>query len=151
MLKSAFTPGNSDFSGHLPQLETDDESLWQLYHAGFKNLLFARRASPDSAYGTTYLTLGGKVLPTLSFPWDTSMTSLGLALLDPAALRRLVESWFVQDMHQHLATDYLTGQAVGPWYAVNDMAIGRCAQNYLRVTGDFAWLRGRGISNCFAT
>ncbi len=31
--------------------------------------------------------------------------------------------------------------AVGPWYAVNDMAILRCAENYLRVTGDFAWLK----------
>jgi hypothetical protein len=143
LIKSAFTPGNSDFSGHLPQLETDNESLWQLYHAGFKNLLFARRVSPDSAYGTTYLTLGGRVIQTLSFPWDTSLTSLSLALLDPDALRRLVEAWFVADMHQHLATDYLTGEAMGPWYAVNDMAIVRCAQNYLRVTGDFAWLDKR--------
>ena len=143
LIAAAFTPGNSEFSGYLPQLETDDESLWQLYQAGFRNLLFARRASADSAYGTTYLTLSGKVLPTLSFPWDTSLTSLGLALLDPDALRRLTEDWFVQDMHQHLATDYLTGQAVGPWYAVNDMAIGRCAQDYLRVSGDFAWLDKR--------
>lgn len=143
LLKSAFTPGNSDFSGYLPQLETDDESLWQLYHAGFKNLLFARRATPNSKYGTTYLTLGGRVLPTLSFPWDTSLTSLSLALLDPEALRRLIENWFVQDMHQHLATDYVTGEGVGPWYAVNDMAMVRCAQNYLWVTGDFPWLDKR--------
>ena len=140
LLRSAFTEGNSDFSGYLPQLETDDESLWQLYQAGFKNLIFARRPSPDSKYGTTYITLGGHVLPTLSFPWDTSLTSLSLALLDPDALRRLVENWFVQDMHQHLATDYITAEAVGPWYGVNDMAIVRCAENYLRVTGDFAWL-----------
>ena len=140
LIHSAFTPGNSDLSGHLPQLETNDEALWNLYHAGFKNLLFARRASPDSAYGNTYLTLGGRVIQTLSFPWDTSLTSLSLALLDPDALRRLVEAWFVADMHQHLATDYLTGQPMGPWYAVNDMAISRCAQNYLCVTGDFAWL-----------
>src|SRR5256886_9332779 len=77
------------------------------------------------------------------FPWDTSLTSLSLALLDPDALRRLVENWFVQDMHQHLATDYVSGEGVGPWYAVNDMAIVRCAQNYLRVTGDFAWLDKR--------
>jgi len=83
------------------------------------------------------------VLPTLSFPWDTSLTSLGLALLDPDPLRRLVETWFVQDMHQHLATDYVSGEGVGPWYAVNDMAIVGCAQNYLRVTGDFAWLDKR--------
>jgi hypothetical protein len=143
LLRSAFTEGNSDFSGYLPQLETDDESLWQLYQAGFRNLIFARRASPDSKYGTTYITLGGHVLPTLSFPWDTSLTSFSLALLDPEALRRLVETWFVQDMHQHLATDYISGEAVGPWYAVNDMAIVRCARNYLQVTGDFAWLDKR--------
>jgi hypothetical protein len=143
LLRAAFTEGNSDFSGYLPQLETDDEFLWQLYHAGFKNLIFARRPSPDSKYGTTYITLGGHVLPTLSFPWDTSLTSLSLALLDPEALRRLVENWFIQDMHQHLATDYVTAEAVGPWYGVNDMAIVRCAENYLRVTGDFAWLDKR--------
>jgi hypothetical protein len=143
LLRAAFTDGNSDFSGYLPQLETKDESLWQLYQAGFKNLIFARRPSPDSKYGTTYITLGGHVLPTLSFPWDTSLTSLSLALLDPDALRRLVENWFVQDMHQHLATDYISAEAVGPWYGVNDMAIVRCAENYLRVTGDFAWLDKR--------
>jgi hypothetical protein len=140
LLRAAFTEGNSDFSGFLPQLQTNDESLWQLYQAGFKNLIFARRASPDSKIGTTYITLGGHVLPTLSFPWDTSLTSLSLALLDPDALRRLVENWFLQDMHQHLATDYVTAEAVGVWYGVNDMAIVRCAENYLRVTGDFAWL-----------
>src|SRR5580692_521571 len=140
LLRAAFNEDNSEFSGYLPQLETDDESLWQLYQAGFKNLMFARRAPPDSKVGTTYITLGGHVLPTLCFPWDTSLTSLSLALLDPEALRRLVENWFVEDMHRHLATDYVTGEAVGPWYGVNDMAIVRCAENYLRVTGDFAWL-----------
>jgi hypothetical protein len=34
LLRSAFTPGNSDFSGHLPQLLTEDASLWKLYHGG---------------------------------------------------------------------------------------------------------------------
>jgi hypothetical protein len=140
LVRSAFTPGNSDFSGHLPQLQTDNETLWDLYHNGFKGLLTARRRSPDSAYGPTLLTLSGHVLPTLSFPWDTALTSLSLALLDPQALRGLVEVWFQRDMHQHLATDYISGEAIGPWYAVNDMAIVRCAQNYLRVTGDFRWL-----------
>ncbi|MGC2635626.1 MAG: hypothetical protein WA294_00505 [Acidobacteriaceae bacterium] len=140
LVRSAFTPGSSDFSGHLPQLKTNSESLWNLYQNGFKGLLTARRRSPDSAYGPTLLTLSGHVLPTLSFPWDTSLTSLSLALLDPQPLRELVEVWFQRDMHQHLATDYITGDAIGPWYGVNDMAIVRCAQNYLRVTGDFAWL-----------
>jgi hypothetical protein len=140
LIRSAFTPGNSEFSGHLPQLLTENEALWRLYYTGFTNLLAGRRTSPDSAYGPTYLTLGGRVLPTLSFPWDTSLTALSLAMLDPLPLRRLVETWFVQDMHQHLATDYVSGQGVGPWYAANDAAILRCADSYLRVTGDFAWL-----------
>ncbi len=138
-LRSAFTPGNSEFSGHLPQLVTSDPALWKLYYAGFTNLLFSRRASPDSVYGTTYLTIP-HVLPTLSFIWDTMLTSLSLSMLDPEPLRRLVENWLTVDMHQHQATDYLTGNGVGPWYAVNDMGILRCAHDYLRVTGDWAWL-----------
>ena len=115
--------------------------MWNLYFAGIRNLISARRHSPDSKYGAAYLTLGGHTLPTLSFPWDTSLTGLSLALLDPAALRNIVEVWFAQDMHQHLATDYVSGTAVGPWYAVNDTAIVSCARDYLRVTGDFDWLK----------
>ncbi|HEY3929078.1 MAG TPA: twin-arginine translocation signal domain-containing protein [Candidatus Koribacter sp.] len=140
LVRSAFTPGNTDFSGNLPRLVTNDESLWKLYHAGFANILFARRLSPDSVYGPTYLTLSGHVLPTLSFPWDTSLSSLALALLDPMPLRNLVEVWLRSDMHSHHSTDYVTGQPVGPWYAVNDTAIVRCAWRYVCVTGDFAWL-----------
>jgi hypothetical protein len=140
VVHSAFTPGNSEFSGNLPSLVTDNESLWNLYYNGFANLLSARRLSPDSIYGPTYLTLSGHVLPTLSFPWDTSISSLALALLDPEPLRTLVEVWLKAGMHDHLATDYVSGEAVGPWYAVNDTAIVRCAWRYLCVTGDFAWL-----------
>jgi hypothetical protein len=140
LVHSAFTPENSEFSGNLPRLVTSDESLWKLYHNGFANLLFARRLSPDSVYGPTYLTLSGHVLPTLSFPWDTSLTSLALALLDPLPLRNLVEVWLKAGMHEHHSTDYVTGEPVGPWYAANDSAIVRCAWRYLCVTGDFAWL-----------
>jgi len=143
LVRSAFTPGNSDFSGHLPQLITKDETLWNLYHNGFKNLLSARRRSPDSAYGPTFITLSGHVLPTLSFPWDTALSGLSLALLDPEPLRNLVEVWFQQDMHMYLATDHVSGKGVGQWYGVNDMAIVSCARDYLRVTGNFAWLDKR--------
>lgn len=140
LVRDAFTPGNSAFSGNLPRLITKDETLWKLYHNGFANLLFARRVSPDSAYGPTYLTLSGHVLPTLSFPWDTSLTSLALAMLDPIPLRNLVEVWLGLGMHEHHSTDYVTGEGVGPWYAANDAAIVRCAWRYLCVTGDLGWL-----------
>jgi len=143
LVRAAFTPDNSEFSGCLPRLVTRDESLWKLYHNGFANLLFARRLSPDSAYGPTYLTLSGHVLPTLSFPWDTSLTSLALALLDPIPLRNLVEVWLRAGMHEHHSTDYVTGEPVGPWYAANDTAILRCAWRYLCISGDLEWLDKR--------
>jgi len=139
LLRSSFTPRNSEFSGHLPQLHTSNRELWKLYHTGFTNLLVNRRVSPDSVYGPAYVTIP-HFAPTQTFIWDAMLTSLSLALLDPQVLRRLLENWLVQDMHQHVATDYLTGKGVGPWYAVNDMGILRCADNYLRVTGDLAWL-----------
>ena len=64
---------------------------------------------------TTYVTIP-RFRPTLSYIWDAMLTSLSLSLLDPQALRRLIENWLIQDMHAHRATDYLTGQGVGPWY-----------------------------------
>lgn len=140
LIDSAFAPGNSEFSGNLPRLITESETLWKLYHSGFASLLFARRVSPDSAYGPTYLTLSGHVLPTLSFPWDIALTSLALALLDPVPLRNLVEVWLKLGMHDHHSSDYISGQGVGPWYAANDASIVQCAWRYVCVTGDFGWL-----------
>ncbi len=139
-VEAALTPGNSEFSGHLPQLVTRDPALWKLYYGGMMSLLQSRRDSPESAYGPTYITLTPRIWPTSTFIWDISLTSLSLAMLDPKTLKTLLEAWLSQDMHDHLATEYLTGKAVWSWYAVNDMAILRCADNYLRVTGDFAWL-----------
>ncbi len=139
LLKSAFTPGNSDFSGHLPQLITSNRDLWKLYHTGILNILVNRRASPSSSASGTYTTIP-HFCPSLSFIWDAMLASLSMSLLDPMVLRGMVETWMIQDMHQHLATDYVTGKGVGPWYGVNDMGILRCAHDYLRVTGDMAWL-----------
>jgi hypothetical protein len=140
LIRSAFTPGNSEFSGHLPQLVTRDPALWKLYYIGFTNLLINRRLSPDLPSGAVYLTIPRF---TRIYPFDAGLTSLSLSLLDPQALRRLLENWLVQDMHQHFATDYLTGEGVGPGYAANDFYILRCAHDYLRVTGDFGWLDKR--------
>jgi hypothetical protein len=138
-IRAAFTPGNSEFSGSLPQLVTRDPALWKIYYAGFLDLLLARRVSSASVYGPTYITVP-RGTSTLSYVWDTALASLGMALLDPSALRSLLETWFVAGMDEHYGTDYLSGKAMGPWYAANDMGILRCAHDYLRVTRDIKWL-----------
>jgi hypothetical protein len=138
-IRAAFTPGNSEFSGSLPQLVTRDADLWKIYYAGFLDLFLARRVSSASVYGPTYITVP-RGTSTLSYVWDTMLASLSMALLDPQALRSLLEVWFVAGMDEHYGTDYLSGKAMGPWYAANDLGILRCAHDYLRVTGDFQWL-----------
>ncbi len=139
-LRAAFTPGNSLFSGYLPTLATSDGAMARLYQTAVTTLLFHRRTTPASIYGTTYVTLAPRYWETTTFLWDISLSSTMLALLDPKVLRRMVETWMKLDIWKHFGTEFLKGEGVGPWYSVNDFAMCRMARDYLRWTGDFAWL-----------
>lgn len=139
-LKAAFTPGNDRFSGHVPMLVTTDESVRRLYHSAVMTALFFRRTTPHSVYGTTYVTLAPRYWETTTFLWDISLSAMLLAMLDPVILRRMIETWMQLDVYKHFGTEYLTGSGVGPWYSVNDFAMCRMAREYLRWTGDHAWL-----------
>src|SRR6185312_8999396 len=140
VFNAAFTPGNSYFSGYLPRLVTSDPFIAELYQTALATLLFHRRTTPASAYGTTYVTLAPRYWETTTFLWDISLSWAMLALLDPAVLRRMVETWMTLDIHKHFGTEFLTGAGVGPWYSVNDYAMCRMARDYVRWTGDQAWL-----------
>jgi hypothetical protein len=139
-LKAAFTPGNNIFSGHVPTLVTSDDSVKRIYHSAVMTALYFRRTTPHSINGTTYVTLMPRYWETTTFLWDISLSAMLLAMLDPAVLRRMMETWMTLDIHQHFGTEFLTGAGVGPWYSVNDYAMSRMAKEYLRWTGDKAWL-----------
>ena len=139
-LKAAFTPGNNIFSGHVPTLITSDDSVKRIYHSAVMTALYFRRTTPHSVNGTTYVTLMPRYWETTTFLWDISLSAMLLAMLDPAVLRRMMETWMTLDIHQHFGTEFLTGAGVGPWYSVNDYAMSRMAKEYLRWTGDKAWL-----------
>jgi hypothetical protein len=102
--------------------------------------LYFKRTTPHSVYGTTYVTLLPRYWETATFLWDISLSAMLLALLDPVVLRRMMETWMTLDIHQHFGTEFLTGVGIGPWYSVNDFAMSRMAKEYLRWTGDQAWL-----------
>jgi hypothetical protein len=102
--------------------------------------LFFKRTTPHSVSGTTYVTLAPRYWETTTFLWDISLSAMLLSMLDPAVLRRMMETWMTLDIHQHFGTEFLTGAGVGPWYSVNDYAMSRMAKEYLRWTGDKAWL-----------
>lgn len=139
-LRAAFTPNNGRYSGYLPTLVTTDESVKRLYHSAVMSALYFRRTTPHSVYGTTYVTLMPRYWETTTFLWDISLSAMLLAMLDPAILRRMMETWMTLDVYKHFGTEYLTGAGVGPWYSVNDYAMSRMAKEYLRWTGDRAWL-----------
>ncbi|MEZ5428982.1 MAG: hypothetical protein R2747_22240 [Pyrinomonadaceae bacterium] len=139
-LKAAFTPGNGRFSGYLPTLSTSNDAVKRIYHTAVMHALYFKRTTPHSVYGTTYVTLMPRYWETATFLWDISLSAMLLAMLDPAVLRRMMETWMTVDVHQHFGTEFLTGQGIGPWYSVNDYAMSRMAKEYLRWTGDDEWL-----------
>jgi hypothetical protein len=139
-LKAAFTPGNDVFSGHVPTLVTSDDNLKRIYHSAVMSALYFRRTTPHSVYGTSYVTLMPRYWETTTFLWDISLSAMLLSMLDPVVLRSMMETWMKLDIHKHFGTEFLTGAGVGPWYSVNDYAMSRMAKEYLRWTGDRAWL-----------
>lgn len=139
-LKAAFTPGNDVFSGYVPTLVTTDEAVKRIYHSAVMSALYFRRTSPHSVYGTTYVTLMPRYWETTTFLWDISLSAMLLSMLDPEILKRMMETWMKLDVYKHFGTEFLTGAGVGPWYSVNDYAMSRMAKEYLRWTGDRAWL-----------
>ena len=139
-MKAAFTPNNKRYSGYLPTLSTSDDSVKRLYHTAALHALYFRRTTPHSVYGTTYVTLMPRYWETTTFLWDISLSAMLLAMLDPEILKRMMETWMKLDIYKHFGTEFLTGAGVGPWYSVNDYAMSRMAKEYLRWTGDKAWL-----------
>jgi hypothetical protein len=78
---------------------------------------------------------------TVTFIWDYFLSAGVHALLDPVVMKRYLEHWMHTDIYAHFGTEYLTGGPVGNWYSVNDFAMVGMIHEYVRWTGDVAWLR----------
>jgi hypothetical protein len=139
-LAAVFTPGNDRYSGSLPVLETANDDLRRLYHAGVLGVVYFKRDTPSSVVGRAYDTLMPRYWATTTFIWDYSLSSLVHALLDPAEMRGQLERWMALDIHTCYGSDWLTGRPVGMWYAVNDHAMTQLVDQYLRWSGASDWL-----------
>ncbi|GAC1442908.1 MAG: hypothetical protein NVSMB55_14940 [Mycobacteriales bacterium] len=139
-LAAVFTPGNDRYSGHLPLLVTSDPDLRRVWLMGVIGVVYFKRDNPHSVLGRTYDTLMPRYWQSLTFLWDYSLSALVHSLLDPTVMRRYLEHWISTDVHTHMGTEWLTGEPVGVWYAVNDYAMCTTLDAYVRATGDIAWL-----------
>lgn len=142
-LASIFTPGNDTYSGHLPTLVTDDQEILKLYWMGALGVVYFRRDSPHSVMGRTYDTLMPRYWQTVTFLWDYSLSAGVHAQLDPSVMKRYLEHWMHIDIYKHFGTEYLTGGPVGNWYSVNDFAMVSMSREYVKWTGDTAWLSSK--------
>ena len=140
-----FTPGNHHFSGSLPVLVTDNAALKRNYYMGILTMLELERTqfpvSPRS-----FITSGERA-PGTQFYWDASMQSTVWALLEPAGMKATLRRWLVQNPRSGQVIyltetngfdaavhDHITG------YAFNACTIFKTTLDYLRVTGDTAFL-----------
>lgn len=142
-LKAAFTPGSGEFSGALPVLETASAPLRRIYWWAALGVIWFRRDFAGNVLGRSYDTLMPNYWGTTTFVWDYSLSSVSHALLDPDEMKNQVRHWISLDIHSHFGTSSLTGGPVGRWYSVNDYAMTRLVHDYVRFTGDSAFLDER--------
>jgi hypothetical protein len=153
--QAAFTPGNTEFSGHLPARRGD---LERLYDMSVLTLLMTRRILPplsDRAGVATggqciwneeprpleraYVVGGPEGAPTTSFLWELEFQAPVLARLDPAVLRTQMEAFMRVDLHQHWGVETVSGRGAGMGYGINAGGFLSCVRDYVRITGDRDW------------
>lgn len=136
-----FTPGNGVFSGHLPTLSTPDEKLRSVYYHGALAMFALARTNLPLA-PMVFATLSPQFGLTLSYFWDSEMSSNAWAMLEPASQKISLLRWLALDLHgSAYAMDNLSLRPAGVWYAANDWAVFRTVDAYMSVTGDTALLQ----------
>jgi hypothetical protein len=132
--ESAFTPGNTEFSGYAPTLHADPD-LERSYYMGVLEAIYVRNTH-TSPIGSIYLSGGPRLGPTTTFFWDTSEWSRVWAMLDPEALRSWIVAALSSPYDRSLAFDCKNLLPIGNYYSSNDYSIFRTVENYVAVTGD---------------
>ncbi|WP_019074183.1 hypothetical protein [Streptomyces hokutonensis] len=134
-----FTPGNPDFSGHLPTFTTEDAGLARTYYMGALQALYLRntRIRPGEP---VFLTGGPRLGPTTTYFWDHCEWSRLYALLEPAGLRAWLLRVLAGPYRDSFGVENLSGGPLGNAYSSTDYALFRLIEHYVCVTGDFAFL-----------
>ncbi|MEY9871704.1 hypothetical protein ABH931_001177 [Streptacidiphilus sp. MAP12-33] len=134
-----FTPGNGDFSGHLPVLTTEDAGLAETYYLGALQALYMRniRIRPGEP---VFLTGGPRLGPTTTYFWDHCEWSRMYALLEPAGLRSWLTRVLAGPYRDSFGIEARSGGPLGNAYSANDHALFRLIEHYVCLTGDTAFL-----------
>jgi len=137
----AFTPNNKFYSGWLPTLKTNDQSMRRVYYSSIVTLLELMRTNfQGSGYKHVFVTASPAYATTLTYYWDPISYATVWALLDPQGMKSQLKLFLSQDLKKGYAVDFLTLKQVGPWYSANEYTVFHTAYTYLNVTGDKGFL-----------
>ncbi len=140
----AFTPGNTHFSGNLPVLVTDNAALARNYYMGAITMLVLERTQ-FPVHPRSFVAQGER--DGEQYYWDGSMQATAWALLEPKGMKACLRRWLVQNvrsgasinLHDTRGFDAARHDAI-TGYAFNACTIFRAAYDYLRISGDLAFL-----------
>ncbi len=149
----AFTPGNGHFSGNLPRLMTDNAALKRNYYMGIVTLLALERTQYP-IHPRSFITSGERPAG-IQYFWDASMQANVWALLEPENMKTLMRLWLLYEVRigTAVALDHIQSPEDGSknflklkhpdkieGYAFNACVIFQTVLDYMRATGDWAFL-----------
>jgi hypothetical protein len=135
-----FTPGNAEFSGHLPTLHADNPDIGTAYYMGALLALYMRNTR-ISVTEPIFLTGGPRLGPTANYFWDHTEWSRLYALLEPAGLRSWLLRALATPYNDCFGFDTRSGGPLGNDYVSNHYALFRLVEHYVAITGDLAFLQ----------
>ena len=124
----------------LPRLEASDQRLVTFYNRSLLHLLLNQWKVDEFVlnpyYGTGSI-LGGCLA---NYLWDFGEPWELFPLYDPKACREHIKQFLHIDLTAHFSFDPMTGEALGPFYPVNQEKIIGLIYYYVIETGDTAFL-----------
>jgi len=126
---------------HLPTFHSDNKALEQLYYRSLVVFITNRAEAPELALHPHYSTGAVKGGCTCNYLWNYGQIRGIMPLLDPVAHREHILQFLKSGcIDSHYAFYPMSGEPFGAWYLVNHEKITGLTYDYIRLTGDVAFL-----------
>lgn len=126
----------------LPRISSDNKRLEKLYNRSLCILIMNKFEIPEFALSPYYATGSVKGGCYKNYLWNYGAVSEVLPLFDPEAdkahILQFIRSGGLYNGHSF---DPVTGEGTGSWYPVNQSLIIKLTYDYVRNTGDRAFLK----------
>lgn len=130
-----------DIFAKLPSLHSDNKALEQLYNRSLSILVLNKFQIPEFALHPYYATGSIKGGCYKDYLWNYAAVSEILPLVDPEADKKHILQFIRSGgLYNGHSFDPITGEGTGSWYPVNQNLIIKLIYDYVKNTGDVAFL-----------